>query len=71
MSFMERCILDREMVTVGTRYGNIRCKLGKLSGEVIKHSPEYEDCKSASMQYGVTIAEVYAEAAVCLKEKLQ
>lgn len=71
MSFMERSILDRETVTVSTRYGNIRCKLGKLSGEVVKQSPEYEDCKAASIQHGVTISEVYAEAAVSLKEKSQ
>jgi pyridinium-3,5-bisthiocarboxylic acid mononucleotide nickel chelatase len=70
MSHMERSILDRETVEVDTEFGNIRCKVGKLHGEVLKYSPEYEDCKAASQQYGRPIADIYNEAISKVKVKL-
>lgn len=70
-SHLDRTILDRETVAVDTAFGSIRCKLGRLSGELLKYSPEYEDCKAASEQSGRPISEVYAEAVLRMKEKLQ
>lgn len=70
MSYMERRVLDREMVTVETGFGSIRCKIGRLSGELLKYSPEYEDCKAASEQSGRPIAEVYDEAMLRMRDKL-
>lgn len=70
-SYLDRTILDRETVAVDTDFGSIRCKLGRLSGELLKYSPEYEDCKAASEQSGRPISEVYAEAVLRMKEKLQ
>ena len=71
MACMERNILDRELIAVDTRFGSIRCKLGRLEGELLKYSPEYEDCKAASENHGRPIAEVYDEAMARMKEKLQ
>ena len=70
MSNMERSILDRETVEVDTEFGSIRCKVGKLDGEILKYSPEYEDCKAASLQYGRPIADIYNEAISKVRGKL-
>lgn len=70
-SYQDRTTLDRETVAIDTAFGSIRCKLGRLSGELLKYSPEYEDCKAASEQSGRPISEVYAEAVLRMKEKLQ
>lgn len=59
---MDRKVLEREMVAVATDFGSIRCKIGKLSGGILKYSPEYEDCKAASEKYGKPIADIYNEA---------
>ncbi|HVR83080.1 MAG TPA: nickel insertion protein, partial [Planctomycetota bacterium] len=59
---MERSKLDRTVARVATKYGRIRLKIGLLDGEMLKASPEYEDCRSAAEKHGVTLAKV-AEAA--------
>jgi len=70
-SYLDRTILDRETVAVDTGFGSIRCKLGRLAGELLKCSPEYEDCKAASEKSGRPISEVYAAAVLRAQEKLQ
>ncbi len=55
---MERAKLARREVTVRTRYGAVRCKLGTLDGEEIKASPEYEDVRAAARKHGVPLARV-------------
>jgi uncharacterized protein (TIGR00299 family) protein len=70
MSLMERRILDREIIEVDTRFGRIRCKLGKLEGKTLKYAPEYEDCRAASLQHGRPITEIYNEAVNKIGDKL-
>jgi uncharacterized protein (DUF111 family) len=66
----ERSILERKFVELDTEFGPIRCKLGMPDGELLKYSPEYEDCKAAAAQYQRPIADVYNEAISKAKEKL-
>ncbi|MHB1392347.1 MAG: nickel pincer cofactor biosynthesis protein LarC [Clostridia bacterium] len=70
MSYMERSILDRETVEVDTEFGSIRCKIGKLDGEILKYSPEYDDCRAASLQCGRPIVDIYNEAISKVRDKL-
>jgi uncharacterized protein (DUF111 family) len=70
MSHKERSILDRETVEIDTEFGSIRCKVGKLNGMILKYSPEYEDCRAASLQYGKPIADIYNEAISMVRSKL-
>ncbi len=56
---VERLKLRREFRTVETRFGSVQVKLGYFSGELIKVSPEFEDCVKISDQAGVSLAEVY------------
>ena len=40
-----RKVLDRELVTVETRYGAVRVKVARRDGRVVNVAPEYEDCR--------------------------
>ncbi|HYG25229.1 MAG TPA: nickel pincer cofactor biosynthesis protein LarC [Verrucomicrobiae bacterium] len=59
----ERRKLQREFQTVDTPYGRVDVKLGKLDGEIIQVSPEFESCRRAAEQGGVPVKHVF-EAAI-------
>lgn len=61
-SKVHRTVLEREMKTVTTSWGPIRVKIGKLNGDVIQASPEYEDCKKLSKKKKVPVNVVFDEA---------
>jgi uncharacterized protein (DUF111 family) len=58
----ERNRADREILTLGTRYGKIRFKLARWEGRVVNLSPEYEDCKRLAVKKKITLKEVFEEA---------
>lgn len=60
----QRTKLLRRHVTVPTRYGPIRIKLGSVGGAAaaINAAPEYADCVAAAGAHGVSLREVFAEA---------
>ncbi|MBS4206515.1 nickel pincer cofactor biosynthesis protein LarC [Bacillus sp. FJAT-50079] len=57
-----RSILQRNIVTVETKFGPIRLKQAIKKGEVLREVPEYEDVKKAAELYGVPFQEVYKVA---------
>jgi len=57
-TLVERTKLDRKEVTIKTRYGPLRLKVGSRAGETLKAFPEYEDCRAASEKHGVPLARV-------------
>ncbi len=58
-----RRILERKIVKVKTRYGDIRVKIGILEGRVvIKSIPEYRDCSRAAKKHGVPLLRVIKAA---------
>lgn len=59
---VDRFKLKREVVKVGTKYGNIRVKLSKGPGDILTVSPEYEECAKAARERGVPLKRVYEEA---------
>lgn len=61
---VEREILDRQFIQLDTAYGPITLKLGIYQDKIIKAAPEYEDCKRASQQHGVSLMTVYQQAMV-------
>jgi uncharacterized protein (TIGR00299 family) protein len=61
-TLMERSKLARTEAAVSTPYGRIRLKLGLLDGDVLKVSPEYEDCRAAAEAHGVPLAKVLEAA---------
>lgn len=59
---VDRRKLSRESVGVRTDFGEVTVKLGRLHGELITVSPEYEHCKRVADERGVTLKEVYEKA---------
>jgi len=58
-----RRTLTREIVLVRTRYGEIAVKIGRLAGQVVQRSPEFESCRRAAGETDVPVKDVYNEAA--------
>jgi pyridinium-3,5-bisthiocarboxylic acid mononucleotide nickel chelatase len=50
-----RSCLRRSYVTVSTRYGDIRIKIGSRAGETLNAAPEFEDCRKAAAQHHVAV----------------
>jgi uncharacterized protein (DUF111 family) len=61
-STAERRKLQRASATVSTPYGEIAIKLGKLNGQVLHATPEFESCKLAAERAHVPIVHVYRAA---------
>ena len=61
-SLVERRKLPREFQTVKTPFGDVTVKIGKLNGQVVQISPEFESCKKAAAASRRTLKEIYAAA---------
>jgi pyridinium-3,5-bisthiocarboxylic acid mononucleotide nickel chelatase len=59
---VERRVLDREIVTVATAYGEIAVKLGRAAGAVVNAAPEFESCRAAAVRTGAPLKAIYAAA---------
>ncbi len=58
----QRQTLARKWITVGTRWGDIRLKIGSLNGTVTNYAPEYEDCRKIAAEHHVPLKSVMNEA---------
>ena len=59
---MQRSKLAREFVTVATRFGDIKIKVGKWAGKIVNAKPEFADCARAAEKYGVSVKDVLESA---------
>ncbi len=59
---VERLALQRAIVSVETPYGAIDIKEARLNGRVLRAMPEFEQCRKAAQQAGVTLREVEQSA---------
>ena len=50
--------LIRTIETLETEFGPLRIKVGRLGGQVVTASPEYEDCREAAARTGKPLADV-------------
>jgi uncharacterized protein (TIGR00299 family) protein len=57
-----RDALHRHLDRVETRFGPIQVKVATLPGGGLRATPEYEDCRKAAEQHGVTLQQVTHEA---------
>ena len=57
-SVVERTVLERESITVETRFGSLPAKRG-WRGDHRIITPEYDACAAAARQHGVPLREVY------------
>ncbi len=67
---MNRQKLPREIVTVQTRFGEVRVKVGRLQGRPIHLAPEYEDCRRLSEMRKIPASEIMAAAAEAARAML-
>ena len=58
---MQRSKLDREFVTVETRFGSITVKVGKRDGKVLSVKPEFKDCQTAAQTHKIAVKNVILE----------
>ena len=59
---VERQKLRREFVEVETNYGTAVVKIGRLDGQVIQRSPEYDVCVRIADDRGISVKTVYEAA---------
>jgi len=58
-----RAILQREFVTVETKFGPIKIKVARNpQGKIVNYSPEFEDCRRAAAKHQVAVREVQMTA---------
>jgi hypothetical protein len=61
-TLVQRHCLPRETVNVQTPYGEVRVKVARYAGEVVRAAPEYDDCQAAASAHGAPLLEVFAAA---------
>jgi uncharacterized protein (DUF111 family) len=61
-SRVDKRALDREHITVATRHGSVRVKVGSMDGSPVSVAPEYEDCARVAREAGVPLRDVFDEA---------
>ena len=66
---LKRVMLERKFEKIETKYGNIQIKLGYLNGELIKVTPEYEDCKIIAKKENLPLIKVFNEINCIISEK--
>ena len=66
---LKRVMLERKFEKIETKYGNIQIKLGYLNGELIKATPEYEDCKIMAKRENIPLVKVFQEINYLIAEK--
>ena len=54
----KRKVLQREIKMIDTEFGKVRVKVSKLGDEILKITPEYEDCKRIAKKLNIPLIEV-------------
>lgn len=57
-----RTVLERHFESVQTRFGEVRIKIGRRSGQVVTAAPEIETCRKIAADCGVAVRMVYDAA---------
>src|SRR5262249_4109715 len=55
----ERRKLQREFVTVKSKFGPVTVKIGRLNGKVVQSAPEYESCRKLAEKAGMSVKLIY------------
>ncbi len=65
---VQRFVLPREQVTVGTEYGAVQVKIAHAPDGTVNLAPEYEDCRRIARERSVPLKAVY-QAAIAAARK--
>jgi hypothetical protein len=55
---VKRRVLQREIKLIDTEFGKVRVKFSRLGDEILKATPEYEDCKKIAKKFDIPLIEV-------------
>jgi|Deesub1362A_J573_1020465.scaffolds.fasta_scaffold00215_5 hypothetical protein len=66
----DRVTLERKVFQVNTEYGPVRVKVALLDETVVRIKPEYEDCRTLALKYGVPVRTVTSAAERAAQERL-
>ena len=67
---LERKKLSREILSIKTRFGEIKVKIGKTGNQIKNITPEYESCKEIVVKQGIPLKDVYDEAKEAARKAL-
>jgi len=67
---LERKKLSREIISMKTRFGEMKVKIGKIGNQIKNIAPEYESCKEIAMKQGIPLKDVYDEAKEAARKAL-
>lgn len=68
---VNRITLEREIQTIKTPHGPVKVKVGSLNGNLLKISPEYEDCKKIARREKLPIKTVYEDVRKLAEQKIK
>lgn len=57
-----RKTLPREIISVSSPFGPLKIKIGRLNGQIVTASPEYEDCRKIALKTNRPLKEIYQAA---------
>ncbi|SHK52583.1 hypothetical protein SAMN02744037_02527 [Tepidibacter formicigenes DSM 15518] len=63
--------LDRKIVKIKTKYGNISIKFAYYKGKILKYSPEYEECKVIAENFKLPLKTVYEDITCTVNKYLE
>jgi uncharacterized protein (DUF111 family) len=55
---VKRRVLQREIKLVDTEFGKVRVKFTKFGDDILKATPEYEDCKKIAKKLNMPLMEI-------------
>ena len=58
---IDRVKLDRDFIKINTKFGVVTIKTAYKDGDIIKFSPEYEECRKIAIDTNLPIKDVYSE----------
>jgi len=55
---VKRRVLQREIKLMDTEFGKVRAKFSRLGDEILKATPEYEDCRRIAKKLNMSLVEI-------------
>lgn len=65
---VEKSVLDREIKTINTSYGEVRVKICYSNGDIIKYKPEFEDVKKVALEKNIPFIRLYEDIEMEIKD---
>lgn len=65
---VEKSILDRDIKSINTSYGEIKIKACYKEGNMIKYKPEFEDIKRIALEKNIPFIKLYEDIRIEIKD---